>query len=138
MPSFRLLTQHSLHEREASFAKLFLENPQPMWVFDLEDFYFLEVNAAAIEHYGYTRDEFLEMRVTEIRPADDVRAFLDEVAGRCQLTGGQIRNAVLHASLLALEDGGVIDAGHIELAVHREYRKTGSVCPLRATAVLGG
>jgi ATPase family associated with various cellular activities (AAA) len=68
--------------------------------------------------------------------ADD--AFLDEVAARCRLSGGQIRNAVLHASLLALEDGGVIDAGHIELAVHREYRKTGSVCPLRATAVLGG
>jgi diguanylate cyclase (GGDEF)-like protein/PAS domain S-box-containing protein len=73
-------TQRSLHEREASFAKLFLENPQPMWVFDLEDYRFLEVNAAAIEHYGYTRGEFLTMRVTEIRPADDVRAFLDEVA----------------------------------------------------------
>ncbi|HEX4526265.1 MAG TPA: ATP-binding protein [Gaiellaceae bacterium] len=68
--------------------------------------------------------------------ADD--AFLDEIAARCQLTGGQIRNAVLHASLLALEDDGDIDAGHIELAVRREYRKAGSVCPLRPTAVLGG
>ena len=65
-------------------------------------------------------------------------AFLDEVAARCQLTGGQIRNAVLHASLLALEDGGVIDAGHLELAVQREYRKIGSVCPLRPTMVLDG
>ena len=64
--------------------------------------------------------------------------FLDEVAARCQLSGGQIRNAVLHASLLALEDGGVIDTDHIELAVRREYRKTGSVCPLRPTAVVGG
>jgi hypothetical protein len=68
--------------------------------------------------------------------ADD--AFLDEVAARCQLTGGQIRNAVLHASLLALEGGGVIDAGHISLSVRREYRKAGSVCPLRATAAVGG
>jgi hypothetical protein len=65
-------------------------------------------------------------------------AFLDEVAARCQLTGGQIRNAVLHASLLALEDGGVVGAGHLELAVQREYRKTGSVCPLRPTMVLDG
>ena len=73
-------TQHSLREQEASFRKLFLENPQPMWVFDLEDLRFLEVNAAAIEHYGYSREEFLAMRVTDIRPADDVRAFLDEVA----------------------------------------------------------
>jgi hypothetical protein len=64
--------------------------------------------------------------------------FLDEVAARCQLTGGQIRNAVLHASLLALEDGGVIHAGHLDLAVRREYRKAGSVCPLRTAAVVGG
>jgi SpoVK/Ycf46/Vps4 family AAA+-type ATPase len=64
-------------------------------------------------------------------------AFLDEVAARCQLTGGQIRNAVLHASLLALEDGDVIDAGHIERAVRREYRKTGAVCPLRPAAIHG-
>ena len=73
-------TQHSLRDQEASFRKLFLENPQPMWVFDLEDLHFLEVNAATIEHYGYTRDEFLSMRVTDIRPTDDVRAFLEEIA----------------------------------------------------------
>jgi len=103
-------TQHSLHEREASFAKLFLENPQPMWVFDLEDFYFLEVNAAAIEHYGYTRDEFLEMRVTEIRPADDVRAFLDEVA---------VAPALHHSPLAwrhVLKDGRLIE---VDVTAHR-------------------
>lgn len=58
-------------------------------------------------------------------------ALLAEVAGRCVLTGGQIRNAALHASLLALEDGGVVTSSKIESAVQREYRKTGSVCPLR-------
>ena len=56
---------------------------------------------------------------------------LEEVAQRCALTGGQIRNAVLHASLLALDDGQVINAGHLEAAVQREYRKAGAVCPLR-------
>ncbi len=58
-------------------------------------------------------------------------ALLAEVAGRCALTGGQIRNAALHASLLALEDGGVVTSAKIESAVQREYRKTGAVCPLR-------
>jgi SpoVK/Ycf46/Vps4 family AAA+-type ATPase len=56
---------------------------------------------------------------------------LQEVAARCALTGGQIRNAVLHASLLALENGGTIDRLHLEAAVRREYRKSGEVCPLR-------
>jgi len=61
-------------------------------------------------------------------------ALLREVAARCTLSGGQIRNAVLHASTLALDDGQVITSAHLEAAVQREYRKSGSVCPLRRTA----
>jgi len=57
--------------------------------------------------------------------------LLSEVSERCQLTGGQIRNAILHASLLAIDDGGVLRSAHLETAVHREYFKSGAVCPLR-------
>jgi hypothetical protein len=60
--------------------------------------------------------------------------LLREIASRCVLTGGQIRNVALHASLLALADGGLITNGHLEAAVQREYRKLGSVCPLRQSA----
>ncbi|MCA1816453.1 MAG: ATP-binding protein [Acidobacteria bacterium] len=59
------------------------------------------------------------------------RVLLDEAAQRCELTGGQIRNAVLHAAALALEGGGTISDEHLESAVRREYRKAGAVCPLR-------
>jgi ATPase family protein associated with various cellular activities (AAA) len=58
-------------------------------------------------------------------------ALLREVASRCAMTGGQIRNAALQASLLALDDGGVMISAHLESAVQREYRKMGAVCPLR-------
>ena len=61
------------------------------------------------------------------------RPVLEEVAHRCALTGGQIRNAVLHASLLALDDGEVVTASHLDAAVRREYRKAGAVCPLRSS-----
>lgn len=57
--------------------------------------------------------------------------FLEEVAERCALTGGQIRNAVLHAMLLALESAQPIFDLHLDAAIQREYRKAGSVCPLR-------
>lgn len=60
---------------------------------------------------------------------------LHDVVGRCTMTGGQIRNAVLHASLLALSNGGVIKGEYIEEAVQREYRKIGAVCPLRARSL---
>jgi hypothetical protein len=58
-------------------------------------------------------------------------ALLNEIAGRCIMTGGQIRNAALHASVLALDEAGVMKSLHLEAAVHREYRKLGAVCPLR-------
>jgi hypothetical protein len=58
-------------------------------------------------------------------------SLLVEVAQRCELTGGQIRNAILHASLLAIDDGGVVTTAHLEAAVQREYFKFGAVCPLR-------
>lgn len=60
-------------------------------------------------------------------------SLLGEVSKRCTLTGGQIRNAVLHAALLALNDGGIITSSHLDTAVQQEYRKLGAVCPLRHT-----
>ena len=57
--------------------------------------------------------------------------LLTEVVTRCTLTGGQIRNAALHATLLALNNGGIVTNDYLEAAVQREYRKLGAVCPLR-------
>ncbi len=62
--------------------------------------------------------------------------FLAEVVERCEMTGGQIRNAALFAALLslrALESGpaGALTTDLLEAAVRREYRKSGAICPLR-------
>lgn len=65
-------------------------------------------------------------------------ALMREVTARCVLTGGQIRNAALHAALLALSNGGVVSSAHLETAVQREYRKMGTVCPLRRASTAGG
>lgn len=53
--------QVSLHTSEERYRELFLANPHPMWVYDLDSLRFLEVNDTAIEAYGYSRKEFLEM-----------------------------------------------------------------------------
>lgn len=58
--------------------------------------------------------------------------LLAEVASRCVMTGGQIRNAVLHACALALEARTPVNPAHVRAAVEREYRKAGGVCPLGA------
>jgi PAS domain S-box-containing protein len=69
----------SLQVSEESFRFLFANNPHPMWVYDLETLAFLEVNDTAINNYGYTRHEFLQMRITDIRPAEDVSLLLESL-----------------------------------------------------------
>lgn len=43
-----------------------------MWVYDMADLKFLDVNIAAIVHYGYSRDEFLSMTIKDIRLVEDI------------------------------------------------------------------
>ena len=57
---------------------------------------------------------------------------LELIAARCPLTGGQIRNAALHAVLVALEAGEPVGEMHVTAAVRREYDQAGGVCPLVA------
>ncbi|HEX5340217.1 MAG TPA: ATP-binding protein [Gammaproteobacteria bacterium] len=60
-----------LHRSEARFRHYFEHNPAPMWVYERGSGHFLEVNRAAVERYGYSRDEFLRMTLYDIRPAED-------------------------------------------------------------------
>ena len=58
-----------------SLTVIFQENPQPMWLFDFSSLKFIAVNNAAIEHYGYSRSEFLSMTIRDIRPQEDIEEF---------------------------------------------------------------
>lgn len=60
-----------VNENEHKYKLLFENNPVPMWVFDKESFKFLEVNDAAVKSYGYSKEEFLNMGVLDIRPEED-------------------------------------------------------------------
>ena len=55
---------------EINMRKLFVENPQPMWVYNAQTLSFLEVNAAAIAHYGFSLEQFLAMRLTDVVDLD--------------------------------------------------------------------
>ena len=58
-------------------------------------------------------------------------ALIRDIACRCALTGGQIRNVALHAQLLALDSRSLLSDSALRQAIEREYRKTGTPCPLR-------
>ncbi|WP_411880570.1 sensor histidine kinase [Polaromonas sp. YR568] len=86
---------------ELRMRDMFLQHPQPMWVYDKETLGFLAVNDAAIRYYGYSRDEFMRLTLKDIRPAEDVPGFL---AARQNAMGG-----------------------HRDIGVVRHRKKTGEV-----------
>jgi PAS domain S-box-containing protein len=72
--------EESLRRSEARYRQLFLAHPLPMWVYDLETLRFLAVNDAAIQLYGYSREEFLSMTIRDIRPPEDLARLEKTVA----------------------------------------------------------
>ncbi len=77
----RMLSEQAARTSERNYRVLFDGHPQPMWVYDVDTLAFLEVNDAAVENYGYSRDEFLGMTISQIRPPEDVPKFLELTAG---------------------------------------------------------
>ena len=77
-----LLTLRSLAERrrvEARHRILFDRSPLPMMIYDRGTLAVLAVNEAAVRQYGYTAEEFRRLTVRDIRPADDLDAFLSAI-----------------------------------------------------------
>ena len=63
--------QRALCGSEEDYRLLFECHPSPMWVWDDETLRFLAVNEAAIRQYGYSREEFLGMVITDIRSPEE-------------------------------------------------------------------
>jgi PAS domain S-box-containing protein len=55
--------------------QLFFDSLLPMWVYAVETLAFLEVNRAAVRHYGWPAIEFLAMRVSDICAEEDANAL---------------------------------------------------------------
>ncbi len=107
----RKRAQEDLRRSEAHYRRMFHSNPQPMWVYDLETLRFVAVNEAAVDHYGYSRDEFLAMTIADIRPPEDLPC--------------------LYKNLEALPAEGVDHAG-----VWQHLTKDGSVIEVEITSHL--
>src|SRR5688572_23630313 len=88
---------------DAGYRMLFEASPVPTWVYDAETLRFLAVNDAAVRHYGWSREEFLSMAITEIRPADEVQSLLQS------LRGGSIGSPERELWRHRRRDGSVID-----------------------------
>jgi PAS domain S-box-containing protein len=97
-------SRRAVAEAEARTRLLFHAHPHPMWIFDVESLGFLDVNEAAVRHYGYSREEFLAMTVIDVTPDDDEDA---ELASGAERPGPRREEVALARH--QRKDGSVID-----------------------------
>lgn len=64
----RLATEQKIKTSEKLYRSLFHKSPLPKWICDRKTLRYLDVNDKAIAHYGYSRKEFLQMTVFNLRP----------------------------------------------------------------------
>jgi diguanylate cyclase (GGDEF)-like protein/PAS domain S-box-containing protein len=102
--------QEALRVSEQNFRLLFASNPHPVWVYDSETQRILEVNEAAVRHYGYDRDEFLALRIADLASPDVIPSTLpgDGKPAPAALSDSDARRH-------RLKDGRIID---VEITAH--------------------
>lgn len=109
----RNLMVEALRQSEANSLFLFAHNPLPMWVFEGGTLQILQVNDAAIRHYGYDRMDFLRMTGSDLHPAEEVAKLLENFRDTDPV--GQNAGQWHHRR----KDGSVID---VEVFLHNlEY-----------------
>lgn len=92
---------------EENYRLLFEDGPMPKWIFDPETLKFLDVNELAVEHYGYSREQFLNMTIRDIRPREDMDDFLSLLqrinGGACSSYKGTVRHMKANSEILYVD-----------------------------------
>ena len=86
---------NKLQESHNDYLGIFQNHPLPMWVFEISTLKFVTVNDAAIYYYGYSREEFLNMTIVDIRPPQDYDELIKTVA-RTDVSGFYDNNHWTH------------------------------------------
>jgi diguanylate cyclase (GGDEF)-like protein/PAS domain S-box-containing protein len=101
-----------LRESEGCYRMLFENNPHPMWVLDLQTLRLLAVNEAAIQHYGYSAEEFAEMSVEKLLTSEGIASLRSILKNEREMSD---LNCLVDRKHLK-KDGTLID---VEITSHR-------------------
>jgi len=96
---------------EEKYKTLFYKSPLPKWIYDQDTLQFLEVNEAAIQHYGYSQEQFKNMTIRDIRPVEDIPRLMEDMEDVRTSGGTYTDNNWRHVK----KNGEIID---VELTAH--------------------
>jgi diguanylate cyclase (GGDEF)-like protein/PAS domain S-box-containing protein len=101
----RRQAEQALRVSEERYRDIFESSPLPMWVRDDETSAIITVNQAAIDHYGYSRDEFMRMNLRDLwDPAEhDSYERKGRNRGYCELLVLKRRHRTKDGRLLDIE-----------------------------------
>lgn len=76
----RRKTEEALKDSELNYRTLFETSPLPSYIFSLDDFRIRDVNNRMVQHYGYSKEELLQMSILDLRPDDQIPVLLSTLA----------------------------------------------------------
>ncbi len=80
----RKSSMEMLRQSQASYKLLFENNPIPMYIRSRDHYRIIKVNQSAVEHFGYSEEEMLHMRVHDLHPPEEheyLQKLIDESEG---------------------------------------------------------
>lgn len=76
----RMQNVEMIRASEEKYRQLFNRNPFPSMIVDMVTLKILEVNDSAVEKYGYSRREFMDITLDDLTVKDDVTGMADRLA----------------------------------------------------------
>ena len=76
---------------EEKYRQIFYKNPFPTWIFDLDTLQIMEVNDAAVEKYGFDKNEFYQLTMRDIHSPGEAEMFMDNLRTVSDLQSATIK-----------------------------------------------
>jgi PAS domain S-box-containing protein len=129
----RKIAELSLKESEARFKTIFEKNASPMYLFDPVSKRFIDVNRAALIYYGYSREQFLTLKLEKINVSDvdldaRIKLVMETKRQRYEFKNrkadGTVRDVEVFSSVLTIGGKDHIHAIVHDITERNEYLKT--------------
>ncbi len=93
----RKRSEEAILASEEKYRQIFYKNPYPTWIFDQDSLHIVEVNDAALEKYGFSKEEFHCLTMRDLHPPGEAEQFMENWKGQAtaqSLAGGGVQTGM--------------------------------------------
>lgn len=107
-----------LAQSEEKFRSAFMNHSSPMLIIDPQKMTIVEANQSALDYYGYSYQEFLKMKITDLNilPESEVMAEIKKARAskkeifdfKHRLKSGEVKNVEVHSGSIIIEENNYL------------------------------